>query len=103
MEKVIHICDLCKSEKIIKDNSESDYRKIKIIIGEKGSMYVSSNSYASLPEKTLLICNECQVKHGIVPIDGTNKVSLYKQPELVDRIFEIVDEIASTLGYIKQE
>lgn len=104
MEKVIHICDKCGVEKIYNKSSESEFRKIKFIVGQKGSTFVSDERYSNgVATKTeLFICKDCQLKLGIHN-EEKKEVNFNQQPELLDKIFDLFAIIADDLGYVKSE
>ena len=96
MEKVIHICDKCNCEKIYAKSSDSEFRKIMFLVGKKGSPYVSNEQYSiGVASKIeLFICKQCQDKLGIS--NDKEEVSFYRQPELIDRVFEVFAERLQT-------
>lgn len=98
MKKVLHICDKCGKEEIFSEDSKSNYRKIKILIGERGSTYVSDDYRSS--SKSIFLCNECLNKIGI-DTDESKKIDFNKEPELIDKIYELFEIIADDLGYSK--
>jgi len=105
MKKVIHICDKCNVEKIYDKPNESEFRAIKFLIGKIGSEYVSDGNYSSsiATKKELFICKECQIKLGISTDKNKDDTDFYKQPTLIDKVFELFTEIADELGYVKGE
>jgi hypothetical protein len=105
MEKIIHICDKCGCEKIYNDSLDSEFRKVKFLIGEKGRTYLPDDSYSSgvVTKTELLLCKECQIKLGICGINNKKEPNFYQQPELIDKIFELFTEIADELDYVRNE
>lgn len=105
MEKVIHICDKCNGEKIYDKGADSEFRKVKFLISKKGSTYVADDTYSShnATKTEILLCKECQIKLGIHGANDKEDVNFYRQPELIDRVFELFTDIADELGYTRSE
>ncbi|MCE5220196.1 MAG: hypothetical protein LLF98_02715 [Clostridium sp.] len=105
MQKVIHICDKCGVEKIYDQNSNSEFRKVKFLVGKRGSTYVSNEEYSNgvATSTEVFLCKECQIKLGIHGLNDKEEASFYKQPELIDRVFELFIDIADELGYTRSE
>ena len=104
MEKVIHICDKCGIEKTYNNSSETEFRKVKFLVGKTGSTYVSNEQYSSSVASSteIFLCKECQIKLGIHGVENKD-VNFYNQPELIDRVFELFTDIADELGYTRSE
>ncbi|MDD4188451.1 MAG: hypothetical protein PHX04_06860 [Bacilli bacterium] len=105
MEKVIHICDKCGIEKTYNKNSDTEFRTVKFLISKKGSTYVSDDTYSNnnATKTEILLCKDCQLKLGIHGANDKEDVNFYRQPELIDRVFELFTDIADELGYARNE
>jgi hypothetical protein len=103
MQKVIHICDKCKVEKVYNKFSDSEFRQVKFLISKKGTTYIQGNGYldnvATMTE--VFLCSDCQSKLGIKQEEEEPK--FYKTPDLRDKIYELFETIVSDLGYKKGE
>lgn len=101
MEKVIHICDVCGNEETYESQYKSEYRKSVLVVGKKGSIYVTLDPYNCSFKKDLLVCPECQKKLGIAPEDDIEHAGVEKAQDIKSKLFEAFTEIADELGYVR--